>query len=356
MRYRHGWVLILLVLSASLLSAGLPVSVRWAGMGSSGLALSDTEDAFTVNPAALFRMSPTLFSLEVGYMDSFSHPEGEAYEVLPFLNEPVNQFDFTFATPFSALSVALDYTLGERESEPTENRVSYTAFNNSLIRLNLAYGNEVLSVGAYAQGGCGTLYRPVSIDQENVLVDYVSQVYFSRYYPSGMQQTFSTGAGVLVTYPYLSFGVLSDSLFGYDNTTNEITFDLQAMIDELSVGFAFSSEQYDSDVQLSRYVVTAALDFTDIGDEEHRAIRFGGELKIQFLNDLFIAFQAGYSESRPLPDPYFGFDWGGQTTFGLRARYRNLQIHSAVRVPSLWFSSVSSDQRLDAVLTLTYMF
>ncbi len=355
MRQHHWWVSLLLLVTVSLLPAGLPVSVRWAGMGSSGLALSDTEDAFTVNPAALFRMAPSLFTIEAGYMDRYSHPDGEAFDVLPFLNEPVNQLDVTFATPFSALSVALDYSLGERESEPAENRVSYTAFNNSLIRLNLAYGNEILSVGAYAQGGA-TLYRPVAIDQENVLIDYVSQVYFSRYYPSGMQQTFSTGAGLLVTYPYLSFGVLSDSLFGYDNTTNEITFDLQAMVDELSVGFAFSSEKYDSDVQLSRYVVTAALDFTDIGDEEYRAIRFGGELKIQFLNDLFIAFQTGYSESRPLPDPYFGFDWGGEVSFGLRARYRNLEVHSAVKVPALWFSSASVDQRMDAVLTLTYMF
>ena len=142
-----------------------------------------------------------------------------------------------------------------------------------------------------------------ALDQENVLLDYISQVYFSRYYPSGMQQTFTTGAGLLVTYPYFSFGVLTDSLFGYDSETNEITYDLQSMVDELSVGFAFSSEKYDSDVQLSRYVVTTSFDFTDIGDEEHRAIRFGGELKVQFLNDLFIAIQAGYSESRPLPSP-----------------------------------------------------
>ena len=338
MKSRLGWVSLLFLLFTSVVTAGLPVSVRWAGMGYSGLALSDTEDAFTVNPAALFRMAPTLFSIDLGYMDSFAHPAAEAFEVLPLINEPVNQFDFTFATPFSALSVALDYTLGERESDPAQNRVSYTAYNNSLIRLNLAFGNDILAVGAYAQGGA-TLYRPVALDQENVLLDYISQVYFSRYYPSGMQQTFTTGAGLLVTYPYFSFGVLTDSLFGYDSETNEITYDLQSMVDELSVGFAFSSEKYDSDVQLSRYVVTTSFDFTDIGDEEHRAIRFGGELKVQFLNDLFIAIQAGYSESRPLPEPYFGFDWEGITTFGLGARFQDIQFSSAFQVPALWFSS-----------------
>lgn len=355
MKSLRGWFCLLFLLIVSSVSAALPVSVRWAGMGYSGLALSDTEDAFTVNPAALFRMAPTLFSIDVGYMDSYAHPDTDAFEVLPLFNEPVNQFDFTFATPFSALSVALDYSLEERESDPAQNRVSYTAYNNSLIRLNLAYGNDILAVGAYAQGG-STLYRPVVLDQENVLLDYISQVYFSRYYPSGMQQTFSTGAGLLVTYPYFSFGVLTDSLFGYDNETNEITYDLQAMVDELSVGFAFSSEKYDSDVQLSRYVVTTSFDFTDIGDEEHRAIRFGGELKVQFLNDLFIAIQAGYSERRPLPDPYFGFDWDGIATFGLGARLQDVLFSSAFQVPALWFSSTSGDQRMEVVMTLTYMF
>ena len=110
MKSRLGWVSLLFLLFTSVVTAGLPVSVRWAGMGYSGLALSDTEDAFTVNPAALFRMAPTLFSIDLGYMDSFAHPAAETFEVLPLINEPVNQFDFTFATPsarFRWLSIIL---------------------------------------------------------------------------------------------------------------------------------------------------------------------------------------------------------------------------------------------------------
>ncbi len=337
------------------LSAGLPVSLRWSGMGQSGLALSDTPDAFSVNPAALFRIEPTLFSVDIGYQDFYQHPAADAYEILPFLNNPSNQFDFTFATPYSALSVALDYSLNDRTYVSGDQSVSYTGYNDSLIRLNLAYGNDVLSVGAYAEGG-STLIRPITIDQSSAVVDYFSQVFLSRYYPAGMLQTFTTGIGVLATYPYFSFGLMTDSLFGYDHDTNEITFDLQSMVEKSSVGFAFSTEKYDSDVQLSRYVFSSALDLTDLGDTENRAIHFGAELKLQFLKDFYLAVQGGYYETRPSPDSFFGFSWEGTTTFGLSLRYHDMYVNSAVNVPSLWFSGGGVDEQMSAVVSLSYVF
>ncbi len=348
-------LLLLLSCAVSPLFASLPVSLRWTAMGESGLALTDTPDAFNINPASLLRMEPALFTLDIGYMDSFSHPAADSFEVLPFLTEPESQAEFTFTTPYSALSVALEYSLSERDYTSGEQSVSFSGYNNSFLRLNLAYGNETFSIGAYAEGG-STLYRSITIEQDQAFLDYFSQVYLSRYSPSGMYQSFSTGLGLLVTYPFLSFGVLTDNLFGYDHTSNEITFDLQELVDATSVGFAFSTETYDSSAQLNRFVLSSAIDFTDLGDTTERAIHFGGELKIQFLKDLYAALQAGYKEARPSPDPFFGFSWDGTVSFGLTFRYHDIYYNTAVSVPALWFSGSGEDEKLSAVMSLSYVF
>ncbi len=343
-------------LGLSLLSAAFPASLRYSAMGSSGIALSDSQESFKVNPAALFRTETTQFSLNTRYADTYHHPDSGDTDILPFLNEPETRFDMTFATRYSALSVALDFTLQEREYNASDQSISYTGYNNSQIQFNLAYGNDTLSIGAYARGG-STLYRPdITIYEDGALYDYLTQVFFARYYPAGAQQLFTTGLGLLVTYPYVSFGFLTDSLFGYDSETNEISLDVQALLDETSLGFAFSTEQFDSDVQLSRFVFASAFDLTDIGDISNRALRFGFELKTQFLRDLYFALQGGYRETRPSPDPLFGFDWDGTVSLGLSARFYDVQIDTAFQVPALWFSQEGLDEEMTLSMSLRYIF
>ncbi|MDD3822666.1 MAG: hypothetical protein PHR90_01490 [Sphaerochaetaceae bacterium] len=304
--------------------------LRYLSMGSAGVALTEFQGSFLRNPAALYRRTEPLFRVGTRYGETIL-ASAQPSDPVPWIQMPTTSVEMLFSNRFVALSIGLGNVLEEREAATSE--VRFTAYNDSRIQLSAAYGWQTISVGLFARGG-NSSKRDVVIREGSAMVDYLTRTYLERYDRKNADgQYFASGLGVLISYQWVSIGLMTDSLFGMDYTTNELTLDIADTFEGSSLGLAFSTPVYDRDNELNLIVVNGVFDATDLGNSQKRAVRFGIEGKVQFLNNLSGAVRAGYWEHRPADEALFSIAGSGTLTVGLGARVGNAGIDVAAEIP-----------------------
>lgn len=311
-------------------------NLRFLAMGSAGIASSEVESAFFSNPAALYRSEETQFKFGIRYGETIADQSGEP-DPIPWIQQPSASVDLLFSNRFVSLSIGLGNILLREETPSGEvaptDRELYTANNLSRIQLTGSYGWNSISFGFFASGGTMT-ERDVEIRSERPLFDYISRTYLERYDPvTDPGQLFSSGIGMLLSYPWISIGLISDSLFRIDENSNQLVLDLSDIFKGTAVGLAVTSPKFDRNNELNRLVVDAVFDFVDLGDGDRRSVRMGLETKVQFLTNLWIALRGGYQERRPVDESLFSLSGNGEVTGGLGGQLGDMGIDITVAVP-----------------------
>jgi hypothetical protein len=310
-------------------------NLRSRSMGSTGIARSHTFDSFYVNPASLFFQEEGLFVVHGSYADSVVPAAYVAADPLPLIQIPENSISALFSSRFLALSIGLDFMLANRA--PHVGYVQYDALNLSKLQLNLAYGWGNLAVGFSARGG-NVLKRPsITISQESPITDYLKNTYLERYkVPEG--QFFTTSAGLLVSYQWVSIGVVSQSLFEMDYQTNELVLEASTVLDTLGIGMAVSTPLYDRNNELNLIALNAAFDIANIGDDLLRSLRIGMEFKIQLSPDYSVEVRLGYRERRSSLSSILALNGDeGCTTYGLGVRLDKFELQAVLELPLVFY-------------------
>ncbi|NCB01043.1 MAG: hypothetical protein EOM67_02615 [Spirochaetia bacterium] len=347
--------IILIITIATPLFSQLKPSLRYQAMGEAGVALADTPSSFQINPASLYVQDAPLFSFNMVAQEAIvDRSTLNATDPIPTMQHPITLIEFLFASRYSALLVGFGFDLTDRAI--LGESLTYTSYNDSFIQLNVAYGFSAFSIGLYARSG-SRMKRPlITIDKNSAILDYIAQVYLNRYAPSNEGQLFNTGLGLLISYPFISLGLLTDSLFTLDEDTSELVLDFTTLLQNTKVGLAFHSNEFDVNNELNRFVFTSAFDITHLLDDDLRSLHMGFELKLQLLKDLTIALQTGYKENRGLPNTLFGFDWDGTTSYGLGAQINSLFVDISLLVPTLWYTTSSPVEPITLLLSAHYQF
>ncbi|HCS37549.1 MAG: hypothetical protein CVV48_13285 [Spirochaetae bacterium HGW-Spirochaetae-4] len=307
--------------------------LRSLAMGSAGVALSDVNGSFHRNPAALFRREEPLFRIGARYGELIvGSPEEN--DPIPWIQRPATAFEMLFSNRYVALSLGLGNVLDQEPLDLNEaNSKAFTAYNDSRIQMTAAYGWEHISVGLFARGGNRT-QRDVVIREGSAIADYITRTYLERYdRKSSDGQFFSSGVGLLLSYQWVSIGLLTNSLFNLDYETNELILDGSDVFNGAAIGLALTSPVFDKNNELNRLVINGVFDVTDLGDSDKRAVRFGLEGKVQFLSNLWAALRTGYSEHRPAEQALFVLSGTGSLTFGAGGRIGNMGIDIGVEIP-----------------------
>ena len=306
--------------------------LRSLALGSAGTALQDSPGSFPRNPATLHRRNDPLFRVGGRYGETIKG-NTSADDPVPWIQMPTAAFEMLFSNRFIGLSIGLGNVLQDRRIAGDELR--FTAFNDSRIQLTAAYGWEHISFGLFAQGGNQT-QRDVVVRKGSAITDYITRTYLERYdQQSDDGQFFMSGLGMLLSYQWVSIGLMTDSLFRMDYDTNELVLDIADMFRGTSVGLGLSTPVFDRNNELNTVVLNGVFDVTDLGSPEHRSVRFGLEGKIQFLGTLWLALRSGYQEIRPTGSALFAIEGSGTLTFGIGSRIENLGIDLAIELPLL---------------------
>lgn len=299
--------------------------LRAQGMGGAGVALTGSYSSFPLNPAALHVQKETVFRLSSGWAESIVPSSYEAAEPIWWMQKPASLLDFMVNSNHVALSLGLGYSLDDRRVTEGKETVEFDAYNDSLLQLSAAYGWEHFSIGMQARGGNALIRPQISIQEESAVIDYLANTYLERYQSAPDTRYFSVGAGVLLSYQWISIGMKSDSVFVMDYETNELALRLTDVLDELSIGLACTSPVYTKDNELRRVVANGAFDVTDIGGSE-ASVRTGVEVKVQLSNDYWIAVRGGYAERRGDSESLFALDGSGTASCALAAQLVSVTI------------------------------
>ncbi|MGI6432269.1 MAG: hypothetical protein ACOXZ4_00145 [Sphaerochaetaceae bacterium] len=304
--------------------------LRFAAMGSAGIAFSTSRGAFIRNPASYYLQDGPLFRLGSRFEETVVHNPDPA-DPIAFIQKPTAAVEMLFTNKYISLSIGLNNELSDRQIEGSNLR--FNAFNDSRIQLTASYGWKAIAFGLFAQGG-STATKEVNIRSDHAFSDYIMHTYLERYESSYEDsQYFFSGFGMLISYQLISIGLLTDSLFHFVYETNELVLDATQIVEGSSVGIAFSSPEYNKYNELRRIVISAAFDAVDLGSSAHRSVRFGFEAKGQFLTTFWVALRGGYQEKRPFGSSLFGLEGSGIATAGLGVRLGNLAIDLALFIP-----------------------
>lgn len=311
-------------------------NLRYRAMGSTGVAASEAEGTFALNPALLFKSESNRFSVGTRYGETFFSGD-DSIDPIPWITQPEASLDLHFSNRYVALSIGLGNVLVREQLDPGDSyptdREIYTANNLSRIQLTGSYGWRSITFGLYASVGTAT-GRNVEIRKERPLFDYISRTYLERYDSSGATGgDFSSGLGILISYPWISIGLLSTSLFTIEEETNRLVLDVTDIFNGVAVGIAANTPKFSRNNELNPLVILAMADFTDLGAEEDRSFRFGVEAKVQFLSDLWVALRGGYREKRPLDESLFAIRGTGEITSGIGGRFGDVGTDIVVTIP-----------------------
>jgi len=345
-RFFLSATILIAVLSPAVLSGAADQrfsDLRTISMGSAGIAFADSSGSPQNNPASLFILNETNFLISTSIGESIVPASYNDSEPIPWMQEPATSLEFLLSNRYVSFSLGLGYTLSDRPPQPGEQVVTFDASNDSRFQLTAAYGWDHFAFGVFARGG-NTLERTgIEIREDNAITDYLLQTYLERYEQKADGQFFSSGIGLLLSYPWVSIGLLTEPLFEMDYDTNEFTLDATGMFEGLSVGLAFTSPVFNRNNELNPIAVNAAFDVRDLGDEENRSVRMGLEVKFQFRRDLWVAVRGGYLEYRSFGVSLFDLDGSGETTYGLGVQWGPATLAVAVGVPLSMYSDASSN-------------
>ncbi len=304
--------------------------LRSVAMGSAGIALADVQGSFYRNPAALYHWDIPMFYVGGRFGENVG-VDTVPSDPVPWMQRPSTTLEMLFSNRFIALSIGMANVLKERTFTGSE--LKFTAYNDSRIQLTLAYGWPSISLGFFARGGNRT-ERDVVVRQGHVVSDYITRTHLERYSRTTTGgQIFSTGMGLLLSYQWVSIGLITNSLFNFDYSTNELVLDIADLFTSSAVALAFTSPVYDKNNELNRIVFNAAFDLTDLGDTNNRSLRLGLESKMQFLSNYWVALRGGYRENRPLNSPLFTLSGDGAITFGIGGQIAELGLDISVIIP-----------------------
>jgi hypothetical protein len=307
-------------------------SLRNQAMGGAGVALADDPISFYMNPASLYFQEEGLFLISGSHGDRIAPSAFKNGEPVPLLQEPVTGFGALFSSRFLALSLELQYSLIQRDDSLLDS-AGYVALNASKIQLNAAYGWRNISLGFFARGGNVLKRTNINISRDSPFIDYFKQTYFEQY-RDYEDQFFSTGAGFLITYQWISMGFVTQSLFEMDYASNELVLEMASVFDKLAIGIAFSTPMYNVSNELNLLALSLVMDVSNIGDDEQRLLSLGAEMNIQLLPEYSVSLRAGYRERRTEIASIFTLNGDlGHTTYGIGARINRFEVEGLVEVP-----------------------
>jgi len=302
------------------------VDLRTLAMGGAGIALADTPTSIYRNPATLYHHSQPMFHLGARFSEEVGR-DLLPNDFAPFLQRPSTTFEMLLSNRYIALSIAISNILEDRTLGPEA--LYFNGFNDSRIQLTLSYGWPIISLGIFARGG-NRSERDIVLREGHTVTDYFKETLFERYRGgSAHGPLFSTGIGLLLSYRWISIGIMSDSLFSYDQASNELSLDLRDLYTGLTVGLALTSPIYNRDNELNPIVVNFAFDLANLGDSTERSINIGLEGKIQFLSNVWVAIRGGYLEKRDGEESPFAFDGKGIVTLGLGGQFWKIHVDVA---------------------------
>ncbi len=308
-------------------------SLRNQAMGGAGVALADHPISFYMNPASLYFQEEGLFHISGSHGDSIEPLAFKNNEPVPLLQAPLTSFGAIFSSRFLALSLDLQYSLSQRDVLSSLDSAGYIALNASIIQLNAAYGWRNISLGFFARGGNVLKRTNINISRDSPIIDYFKQTYFEQY-RDYEDQFFSTGAGFLITYQWISMGFVTQSLFEMDYPSNELVLDAAAVFDNLAIGIAFSTPTYSVNNELNLMALSLVMDVSNIGNDVQRFLSFGAELNIQLLPEYTVSLRAGYREPRQDIASIFTLNgYKGLTTYGFGARINQIEVQGLIEVP-----------------------
>jgi len=307
-------------------------SLRNQAMGGAGVALADHPISFYMNPASLYFQEEGLFLISASHGDSILPSAFQNGDPVPFLQEPVTGFSALFSSRFLAFSLELEYSLSQRDIASLD-YARYVALNASKVQLNVAYGWQNISLGFFARGGNVLKRSNINISRNSPFSDYFKQTYFEQY-RDYEDQFFSTGAGFLITYQWISMGFVTQSLFEMDYSSNELLLEAAAVFDRLAIGIAFSTPTYNVSNELNLMALSLVVDVSNIGDDDQRFLSLGAELKFQLLPEFAVSLRGGYRERRQEITSIFALNgYKGFTTYGLGVRLNQFEAHGLLEVP-----------------------
>lgn len=344
-RHHHLIIsLILILMSVPTILLAAPVDnrdIRARGMGSVGVSMSGSHAAIFANPAALFfrgQEHDTSFYVAAAYGDDIVPWDISKGLPCAFLQQPLLSLDLSFSGRNLALTIRIDNQLKAEaarvQGTPT---VPYSAYYNSLIQLDVAFGYKTFGIGAFLRGGNQSIRENITISNSNTFLDYVTQTLLERYSPVEDSESFSVGLGMQLNYSWISMGVCTETLLTSQGATSAV-FSGSSILDTLTCGISFKTPTYTRDNQLSLFVFEGACDFYHLGDNETRAVHIGIEAMFQLLPNWSISLRTGFIETKPELNKMFAFSVDNACqTFGLGATMDKFNLDFVCEVPIRWY-------------------
>lgn len=315
--------------------------LRTESMGFAGVALYDSTGSIYLNPASLYFQSENQFLLFSDFGTSVVPSDFTDGALLPFFQNPTNRLQAIFSNRYLAFSLGLGYSLEDRTEDTSEGTVKFKGLNSSELQLNISYGSEMVSLGFFARGGSTMERSSIVLGVDSAFIDYIQGTFLEKYVPIADQQFFTTGAGLLLRYKWISMGVVTDSLFVMDYSSNEMMLEAGALLDTLSFGIALSTPTYGFYDELNLFVFTTCFDVANLGDDDNREIRMGMELCLQLLPEYKISLRYGYHESRSSISRIFSLDGSdGMTSFGVDVLLDRLCAQVTAQIPLSMYDGI----------------
>ncbi len=328
---RRFVLLLIAILTLVPLWSNQLTDIRSVAMGSTSIGVVNSHLLFPTNPASIYFQQEPLFRVGTRQSEKVLTKQ-RAEDPIPWLQEPTTSIEVLFTNRYLGLSLALSNYLDQRSVVGDD--VEFTAFNESELQLSLAYGWQSIAFGLYAKGSTFNT-RDVVVRKKSSFSDYVNRTYFERYYARDIDnQTFNSAIGMLLSYNFISIGLLSDSLLNYDYDSGELNFDIEQTLQNFSVGLAFSTPNYNKDNELKRIVFNGGADFVKVRDVDDGSLHLGLETLFQFTNNFSVALRGGYWEKRGGKSSLFALDGSGSGTVGLGVRFLNGAIDVAITIPT----------------------
>lgn len=337
---RFDRVIAIMVLTLATLLPGLPALSldghgQYAGaMGRAGLALGLGEDSFFANPALLGLSSRVerTFLGTLGFSDDLADHGGRFR-----FERPQADGSVSFMTKNLALTIESRSILEEHQDFGAYS--TYRGDKLTLLQLDWAFGRGPLSLGVRAQAIATSVRSEVTLNSDQLLLDYFIQSAIARYESVADRSSVSFGLGLLLDYEWIAMGVVAGQ-FAYSTGEEPLIMDSDSLLKTLSWGLSLSSPTYNASNELRLLRVQGALDLVNLGSDEHREARAGLSVKLQLLPDWSLSLLSGYRESKRKAGDLIRFSAEeGRHSIGIGGELGNAELLLFYEYPTAWYTN-----------------
>lgn len=341
---RFGKVMVTFALALVTLLPGLSALAldghgQWAGaMGRTGLALNLGADSFFANPAllGLSTRAEHTFIGSVGFGDDLVDHGGQFR-----FERPQTDGSITFMAKNLALTIESRTTFEDHQDWGSFS--TYRGDKLTLLELDWAFGRGPISLGVRAQVVATSVRSEVTVNNDQLLLDYFIQSAIARYESVGELSSVSFGLGVLLDYDWISMGVVVGK-FAYSTGEDPLTLDSDSLLKTLSWGLSLSSPTYNASNELRLFRAQGALDLVNLGSNETREARGGLSVKLQLLPDYSLSLLTGYRELKRQASDLIRISLvEGRHSIGLGGELGNAELLVLYEYPTAWYTNTPAD-------------